>query len=257
MQLSWADRYRTALITGASSGIGRALAIAVAKRGTKVYCAARRQDELLTVVSEISAQGGRAEAVVLDVSDGDATVEQIAALDAKDPLDLVVVNAGVALYTPATRFKWSRAKQVLQVNLLGATATVSGVLPQMVERNRGHLVGIASLAGLVGLPVLSTYSASKAGMIALFEGLRIDLQQTAVDVTTVLPGFVSTPMNGNSKTGPFVVDTDFAVDKIIAAIDKRQARCAFPSQVAWPMRTIATLPAALYEFALGRFKLFQ
>src|SRR5262245_12490278 len=120
--------YATALITGASSGIGAALARRLAERGTKVYLAARRLATLEALAGEIRRAGGAAEPLALDCHDGTATYEAVKALDARDPLDLVIANAGISHLTSGKRLDWAKVAEVLQVNLLGAAATVSGAL---------------------------------------------------------------------------------------------------------------------------------
>ena len=199
---------RHALVTGASSGIGRGLALALGGRGVHVVVAARRRDRLDELVREIDALGGRGEALVLDVSDGDATFAAVHALDARLPLDLVVANAGIGGVTPGKKLEWTRVKAILETNLVGAAATLSGALPGMVERGDGRVVAVASVAGFRGLPRFGAYSASKAALITLCESLRIDLHGTGVSVTTVCPGYVQTELLTPGKSHPFVVSVD-------------------------------------------------
>jgi short-subunit dehydrogenase len=224
--------YRTALVTGASSGIGRGLALALAARGTHIVAAARRKAQLDSLVAEIIAAGGSAEALALDVAQSDATYEAVRALDARTPLDLVIANAGVGDATPARKLVWSRVKQQLDVNLTGACATLCGALSGMVERGTGHLVGIASIAGFRGLPQFAAYSASKAGLRTFLEGLRLDLHGSHVYVTSICPGFIKTEMTANNKGPmPFLLEADTAVKIILRAIDDKVAERAFP----WPL----------------------
>ncbi|HSP78973.1 MAG TPA: SDR family NAD(P)-dependent oxidoreductase, partial [Myxococcaceae bacterium] len=144
--------YRTALVTGASSGMGRGLALWFARKGVKVYAAARRHDNLVALADQARASGATIEPVELDVADPEATLARIRELDeACGGLDLVIANAGVGRETNARRLEWERVKQLLDVNVTGAAATLCAVLPRMVERDRGHLVGVASLAGWRGL----------------------------------------------------------------------------------------------------------
>jgi short-subunit dehydrogenase len=243
--------YGTALVTGASSGIGRGLALALAARGTFVVVAARRQSELDHLCAEIARAGGQAEPLVLDVSDGDATYEAVRELDGRRPLDLVIANAGVGQITPGTRLRWDHVKLVLETNLTGAAATLCGAIPGMVERRRGHVVGVASLAGFRGLPRFAAYSGSKSGMITFLESLRVDLAASGVAVTSICPGFVRTPMTAGSQP-PFLVELDDAVATMLRAIDQKQAVCAFPAQWAAPLVAIRHLPAAVYQFVASR-----
>jgi len=243
-----------ALITGASSGIGRALAVALGRRGTYVVAAARRRERLDELVGEIVAAGGRAEALILDAADGDATFAAVRALDARRPLDLVIANAGVGGITPGKKLDWTRVRAILETNLVGAAATLTAVVTGMLARGRGCVVGIASVAGFRGLPRFGAYSASKAGLITFLESLRVDLHGTGVSVTTVCPGYVQTEMLTPGKSHPFVVAADDAARKILDATDAGDAMCTFPAPIVAGMRATQMLPRPLYEFIATRSK---
>ena len=245
---------RHALVTGASSGIGRGLALALAARGAHVTVAARRRERLDELVREIGAAGGSAEAMVLDVSDGDATHDAVTAADGKRPIDCLVANAGIGGITPGKKLDWSRVKQILETNLVGAAAAMAAVIPGMVARGEGRLVAVASVAGFRGLPRFAAYSASKAGLITLCESLRIDLHGTGVSVTTVCPGYVQTDLLTPGKSHPFVVSVDDAVATILRAADARESVCTFPAPIVVGMRAAQLLPRPLYEFVATRAK---
>jgi short-subunit dehydrogenase len=246
-------RYDTALVTGASSGLGWGLALQLAARGAHVVAAARRKDRLDQLCAEIAQRGGSAEALPLDCSDGDATYEAVRALDDRRPLDLVIANAGAGHATPAYRPDWPTTRKVLELNLVGAAATLHGALPGMLARRRGHLVGMASVAGFGrGLPKLSAYCASKAGLVAFMESLRVDLDRNGIDVTTVCPGFVRTEMTAQLKrTAPFIVERDAAVEIILRGLDRRVSLCSFPLPVAAALRTLRFIPDPVYD-RIGR-----
>jgi len=238
--------FRTALVTGASSGIGRGLALALAKRGTKVYAAARRRPELESLAAE--AVSGLIRIVELDVADADHTEAVIRELDANDPLDLVVANAGIGGFTPGDKLDWPTVRRILQVDLMGAVATLCAATPGMIVRGRGHLAGVSSLAAFRGLPKNAAYSASKAGLSMFLESIRLDLVGTGVAVTTICPGFVRTPLTRDLGKLPFIVEVDEAVTTILASLDKKDPVCAFPATQAVPMRTLGLLPPSLYDF---------
>lgn len=244
--------FRNALVTGASSGIGRGLALALGRRGTYVIAAARRRDKLDELVREIETAGGRAEALVLDVAHGDETFAAVKAVDARLPLDLVVANAGVGGITPGKKLDWTRVRDILQTNLVGAAATISGAVPGMVARGRGHVVAVASVAGFRGLPRFGAYSASKAGLITFCESLRIDLKPTGVAVTTVCPGYVDTELLTPGKKHPFVVSVDDATQIILDAVDAGKAMCTFPAPVVASLKAAQLLPRPVYEFFASR-----
>jgi short-subunit dehydrogenase len=246
-------QWSTALVTGASSGIGRGLALALAQRGTKVFAAARRQQQLDALVAEIVAAGGRAEAIAMDVRDSDATYEAVRKLDEREPLDLVVANAGLGDRTKATRFQWPRAKEILEINLFGAIATLAGALPGMIARNRGHLVGVASVAAFHGMPTYSAYGASKAGLRSFLDSTRADLHKTQLKVTTVCPGYVETEMTVGLKS-KLMIGCDEAVATILKSLDAGDTMCAFPARVVLPIRALALLPDSMVDYLLVRAK---
>jgi short-subunit dehydrogenase len=242
------QRYGTALVTGASSGLGRGLALWFAKRGTRVFAVARRREHLQSLAEEARAAGGTLEPLELDVSRTDETMARIQQLDADcGGLDLVVANAGVGLDTNGRRFKWERAQKVLEVNVLGAAATLSAVLPQMVERKRGHLVGVSSLAGFRGLPKNAAYSGSKAFLTVFLESLRVDLQGTGVRVTCIQPGFVKSEMTApNRHPMPFLLETEDAVERMARAIIRGVPVFPFPWPTSMMMRLVSALPDFIY-----------
>lgn len=248
-----ATEYRTALITGASSGLGHGLALWFARRGVKVYAAARRSENLEALRKEAANLGAEIVPVTLDVSRPDAVVKKVRELDEDARgLDLVVANAGVGDSTNARRLQWTNVQRIIDVNVSGAAATLCAALPGMVERNKGHLVGVSSLAAYRGLPRSAAYCASKAFLSVFLEGLRIDLRGTGVKITTLHPGFVKTELTANSKNPmPFILETDRAVEKMGKAIVRGDAEFAFPWQLAGAMKGVKLLPNALFDFAAG------
>src|SRR5688500_18087799 len=155
--------YQNALITGASSGLGRGLAIWFAKKGVTVYAAARRAAELEKLRDECTQLSGKIIPMSLDVSNGDATFDRVQKLDDEcGGLALVVANAGVAGEPYGKRIDWPTIKRMIDVNVAGAAATLTGPLSAMVKRGKGQLVGVSSLAAFNGLPRMASYCASKA-----------------------------------------------------------------------------------------------
>ena len=248
--------YRTALITGASSGLGRGLALWFARRGTRVFAVARRKANLAALAEEARAAGTTIEPVELDVSRADETVERIRAIDADcGGLDMVVANAGVGGPTNGRRFSWERAKQILDVNVTGTAATLGAVLPQMVERKKGHVVGVSSLAAFRGLPKNAAYSGSKAFLHIFMESLRVDLRGTGVRVTCIYPGFVKSEMTANSDVPmPFLLETHDAVERMGKAIARGEAEVTFPWQISTAVRLLRVMPNPLFETVTKRFR---
>ena len=241
--------YRTALVTGASSGLGRGLALWYARRGVKVYAAARRRENLEALAQEARAANGHIEPVELDVADGDATVARVRELDdACGGLELIIANAGYGKESSAKRLSWDTVKQTIDVNVTGAAATLTAVLPRMVERKKGHLVGVASIAAFRGLPRNAVYSASKSFLSIFMESLRVDLEGTGVGVTCIYPGFVKSEMTAQNKFPmPFLLETEDAVERMTRAIQRGDAEYAFPWQMAGAVGVLRHLPNVLFD----------
>ncbi len=242
-------RYRTALITGASSGLGRGLTLWFAERGVEVYAAARRQAELEHLRDTGRRMAGRIVPMVLDVADAEAVRHAVSILDGKcGGLDLVVANAGVSGVTDGRNISWSNTEKIIDVNVKGAAATICAALPGMVARNRGHIVGVSSLARHRGLPQYAAYAASKAFLSSFLEGLRIDLHDSDVNVTCLQPGFVKTAMTERNKFYmPFLMDLEEGVEQMAGAIVRREREYSFPWQMESAVGIIRNLPNAVFD----------
>ena len=186
---------KVVLVTGASSGIGEATALALARAGAKVVVAARRRDRLDTLVGEIGKAGGEAAALTADVSDPDAAQRMVhEAEDRFGRLDILVNNAGVMYLEPVAEADLKRWAHMLELNVLGLIAATQAALPGMRGRRDGHIVNIASTAGRVVNPMSAGYSATKFGVVGFSEGLRKELVRDRVRVTVVEPGIVETEL---------------------------------------------------------------
>src|SRR5213083_2776536 len=206
--MDWSNR--VVLVTGASSGIGRGLAVELARRGAAVGLLARRGEVLNEIVNEIDAAGGRALALPADVTDATAVRSAADELSAKlGPIDVLFANAGVGATTHANDLDAKQVASLFDVNIIGVVNSVTAVIPGMVERGRGQLVAISSLAAYRGLPKSAAYCASKAAVSSFFESLRLDLHGSGVEVTIVHPGFIKTPLTaGRQSQMPFLMELD-------------------------------------------------
>ena len=251
-----AERYENALITGASSGIGRGLATWFARRGTRVYACGRREAELASLRDEVVRAGGRLEPVPMDVSRAQETIDRIREIDRDcGGLDLVIANAGLGLETAAKKIKWENVEKMIQVNVVGSAATITAALPGMVERDRGHLVGISSIAAYRGLPRMAGYCASKAYLAIFMESLRVDLARTRVRVSSIHPGYVKSEMTAQNKFAmPFLMETEPAVDGIGRAIVREEREFIIPWQWRPAMKTLRLLPNAAWDVASRRLR---
>jgi NADP-dependent 3-hydroxy acid dehydrogenase YdfG len=238
----------TVFITGASSGLGRGLALHYAKGGATVHAAARRKDEL----DKLAKESPNIVPLQLDVQDTPALVKAIQGLG---PLDLVIANAGIGRPTPAKKMDWEWVRRILDVNATAACATVAAALPAMVERNAGHVVAISSLAAFRGLPGNAAYCASKAALRVFMESVRVDLAKTKVRATTIYPGFVKTEMTAKNKfTMPFLMELDDAVEVMARGLARGAATIAYPLPMVALTRAMGAIPRALYEPLAGRMR---
>ncbi|MEZ4432268.1 MAG: SDR family NAD(P)-dependent oxidoreductase [bacterium] len=241
------------LLTGASSGIGAALAPLLAADGHRVALAARRAAPLAEVADAIRAAGGEAMVLPLDVTDRDAVQAAVAEVAAAwGPVELLVANAGIGDAMAAHDYDSRRVARVIEVNLTAAAHCIDAVLPAMLAAGRGHIVGIGSLAGDRGLPGNGAYCASKAGLRVLLEALRIELRGKGIAVTHVAPGFVESPLTArNDFAMPFILPTEAGAREVLRAIRRQQREHRFP----WPLAALSRLgrmlPAPIYERLLA------
>jgi short-subunit dehydrogenase len=235
---------QVAVVTGASSGIGWALARALAAHQCKVGLIARRKDKLDALTAEIRQAGGTAEAAVADVGDRAQTVAAIREIAARlGPVDVLIANAGVGMPTLLEPMNVADIEKMFRVNVLGMVYAVEAVLPEMLGRGRGHLAAVSSLGAYKGLPGESAYCASKAAMNTYLEGLRIQLRRRGITVTTICPGFVRTPMTEvNQFHMPWLLEADEAARRIVRALRRRRKVYNFPWQLAWLMKLTPWLP---------------
>jgi short-subunit dehydrogenase len=246
------------MITGASSGIGRGLALALGSKGAKLGLVARRAETLDEVVGEIESQGGKAVALPADVQNADSMLAAANQLrDALGPIDVLIASAGIGPTRDAAKFSAEEVANVMNVNVIGASNSVAAVLPEMIARGQGQLVAISSLAAYRGVPKSAAYCASKAAVSSFFESLRLDLEPRGVDVTIIHPGFIKTPLTaGRGAQMPFLMELDDAVNKMVRAIEKRRKQYSFPWQLATIVRAGMIMPIWMYD-RISRSKSFR
>lgn len=216
------------LLTGASSGIGNALALELAGRGAILGLLARRESLLRDLAAKCERKGTAAREFPCDITD------EIAVFDAAESMrrefgkiDILIANAGIGGGAKHARdLKPQDFRRVIDTNLVGAVNSVSAVLPQMIEAGSGQLVAISSLAGFRGLPKSAAYCASKAGMTAYFESVRLDVRDKGIAVSIIQPGFIKTPLtSGRSARMPFLMELNDSIPYFLRAIEKKKEIC--------------------------------
>lgn len=227
-------------LVGASEGLGRALAITMAKSGAEVIVSARSQDRLDELVSEM----GSGRAVACDVTDQDSVDTAVAQIG---DIDGIVYLAGV--YWPMSAADWDaeKATQMVEINMMGAFRTIGAVMPQMTARYSGHIVITGSLSGFRGLPRTVGYGASKAAVMYLAEGMYADLKDTGVDVQVINPGFIKTRLTEkNDFRMPFIMEPEEAAEEFFNHMKLGGFKRSFPTVFSWLFRVSQFWPDWLY-----------
>ncbi|HEX6120776.1 MAG TPA: SDR family NAD(P)-dependent oxidoreductase [Dongiaceae bacterium] len=247
------DRQPITLITGASSGIGAALARRLALRGDHVILVARRLRLLQEVAAAITAAGGSSEVAVCDVTVGVAAracVEE--ALRKHGRIDRLILNAGGGSRTPPERLTGADMRAAFDLNLFGVVNFVEAALPALLQQGRGQIVAIGSIAGFRGLPHTASYGAAKAALMNYIESLRIDLAPRGIAVTLAAPGFVATRDTKKQRAKPLAMDVERAADLLAKAILSQRPYVTFPWTLAWIARVMRLLPPPLYDWLIRR-----
>jgi NAD(P)-dependent dehydrogenase (short-subunit alcohol dehydrogenase family) len=243
---------RVALITGAASGIGRAVAKRLAAAGARIAALDLQADALESLRRELD--GKPFASAVADVTDLSAVRAAAKQLEAQlGPADLLVASAGIGRQTSAASFDAVEINAQISVNLIGVVNSIDAVVAGMRERRRGRLVVLSSLASFRGLPHMAGYCASKAGVNALFDSLRVELAPFGIAVTTICPGWIRTPLTAHLNL-PMreVMEVDQAAGVIVAAIERRTPFLAFPPRLAWQVRLLRHLPCPLSDWLTRR-----
>jgi short-subunit dehydrogenase len=235
-------------ITGASSGIGEALAVRMASPGRTLGLVARRASELDRVAVRCRERGATVSTFSVDVRDAEAVHGAGRAFLAEvGRVDVVIANAGVSRRDNDDRAESARSREVIETNLLGVIHTFEPFMDDMEREGTGSLVAISSVAGFRGLPNAGAYSASKSAVNTWMESLRIRLRGR-VHVMTVCPGFVDTAMTASNRfTMPWLITADDAAARIERGMIRRTRVLVFPAPMRWMMACLRAIPSALYE----------
>jgi NAD(P)-dependent dehydrogenase (short-subunit alcohol dehydrogenase family) len=239
---------KVAWVVGGSAGIGAAVARELQSRGAVVAISARRRDQL----DEVS--DGNMLAVAADVTDPTSLISAASRVrDELGPIDLAVLSAGYWKQMTTTDWDTETFDRHVQVNLVGMSNTIAAVLPQMLDRRRGVIAGISSVAGYRGLAGSAAYGATKAAQINLLESLRIQVARRGVRVVTICPGFVSTELTaGNDFPMPFIIEADEAGRAICDGLERGRTEIVFPVRMALLMKAARLVPVALWSALWSR-----
>jgi NADP-dependent 3-hydroxy acid dehydrogenase YdfG len=240
-----------AWITGASGGIGRATALALAAEGWTVWVTARSADDLEALAAEATA--GEIRPLPGDVTDAEAMEQAVARITAEGPLALAILNAGIYKPMRAQSFDAAAARATFDVNLTGVANSLAPAMRHMIERRDGHLAITASVAGYRGLPQAAAYSATKAGLIAMAEALAMDLVDLGVRISVINPGFVETEATSvNQFEMPMLMQPEEAARHIVNGLKKPGFEIRFPWQFALVLRLVGLLPNRWYIWAVRK-----
>jgi NAD(P)-dependent dehydrogenase (short-subunit alcohol dehydrogenase family) len=240
-----------AWVTGAGKGIGRALARQMAREGWTVAVSARTAEDLSTLAAECPP--GRIHIFPLDITDAAATEKTVGRIESElGAPDLVVLNAGTHQPMAAADFSADTFQRLMETNFMGTVNGMAAIIPGFIDRGKGHIAVVASLAGYRGLPTAAAYGASKAALINMCEALRPDLARHGVRLTLVNPGFVQTPLTDKNKFAmPFLMGVEEAAKQMLRGLEGSAFEVTFPWRFAVVMKFLRLLPDRLF-FALTR-----
>lgn len=237
--------WNTAWITGASSGLGREIALELAREGTTVAVSARREEDLKALAEET---GGRASPFPLDVTDADAVAAAADRVETEHgEIDLAILSAGVWKPFALDEWKVENFSQSMDVNYMGVVHALAALVPRMKARGRGHIAIIASIAGYVGLVRAETYGPTKAALINLAEALKTELEGTGVTLSVINPGFVDTPMTKSNKFPmPFLMKPEDAAKRAVGGLRTKRFEIVFPRRLAYLLKFVRLLPYQVF-----------
>jgi NAD(P)-dependent dehydrogenase (short-subunit alcohol dehydrogenase family) len=235
-------------ITGASSGIGRALALRLADDGHHVAASARSADALTELGGRTQAASGAIHPYPLDVTDRPAVAAAVAGIERDlGPIDIAVLAAGTHQPVSAEAFEADGLARLVAINLIGAGNCLEPLLRSMIARRRGRIALVSSVAGYRGLPTSAYYGATKAALINLAESLKFDLDRHGVTMQLIDPGFVRTPLTDKNEFAmPFLIEADAAAARIAKGLQSSRFEITFPRRFTYMLKLLRCLPYRLY-----------
>lgn len=241
------------LITGASSGIGRELAIYYLNCGDRVAAIARREDRLQQLYQDFPAHRERLEIYVGDVSNRQHMREIVTTIEQDlGAIDLAIANAGIVSQQFSDRLNFDDFEPIIATNVMGVVNTLLPAISTMLDRRQGHIVVISSLAGVLPIPRLSIYGASKAFINYFLEGMYYNLKSYNICVTAICPGFIDTDLTRNQQVPQhWCMNLEDAIALIVKAIEQKKRFYAFPWHVYFLWRFLGLLPTGIKDFFIA------
>lgn len=239
----------TIVITGASSGLGAALALSYADKGIVLGLSGRNETRLHMIAEQCRDKGATVETALIDVTNTQAMQHWILDFDSRYPVDLCIANAGISAGSGGGSESIEQATRIFNINYFGVLHLVDPLIPLMRKRQYGQIALVSSIAGFRGLPTAPAYTVSKAALRYYGQALRAALYKDNVHVSIICPGFIKTPMTDiNPFPMPFRVTAEYAADHIKRGLAKRKKLIAFP----WPLLWMSRLQNMLPDFILHR-----
>jgi short-subunit dehydrogenase len=243
---------KTILITGASSGIGEALAEAYARAGVTLVLTGRDRERLDAVAARCMDRGAAVLTATVDVANRTGMAGWLALVDHATPIDLCIANAGISGGTGRKGESEEQARRIMAVNVDGVLNTIHPLIGPMTARGRGQLALVSSLAGFRGYPGAPAYCASKAAVRSYGESLRLDLRAAGIEVSVICPGFVKSRITDRNRFPmPFLMDADRAASIIRRGLERNRGRIAFPLPTYLMAWMVAVLPSRLADTLLA------
>lgn len=244
---------KVVIITGASSGIGEALAILLAGHGCKLLLVARRKEVLESLAERIRPDAADVAVFVADVCDPEqCSAAAAAAVEKWGRIDITILSAGMGTYRRLHEFDAAECGDMINVNVNGVINGVGAVLPTMMEQKSGTIVGLSSLAAHFVSPISSGYAASKAAVSTFLEGIRRGVGKYNINVLTIEPGYIRTPMTRKNKKLPFIIEAEDCAERIIRGIRGRKTVLRFPWAMLMMIRLSNLVPSGLMRWVVQR-----
>lgn len=245
--------YKTILITGASSGLGRELAIQYANKGIILYLTGRNKSRLLDTVNICQDKGANVLSKDIDVKDKESLYDWVVECDKLNNIDLVIANAGISAGTSFNKKDSSQVYDIYETNIIGVLNTIQPIIPLMMKRRQGQIALISSMSSFIGMPSCPAYSSSKACISSYGEGLRGYLKQFNIGVSVICPGFIKTPLTDcNNFPMPLLMPVDKASKKIIEGLEKNKGLITFPIIIYIMLKILRFLPFCITNYIFSK-----